>query len=126
MTADIYGRAGHECLCTELGLWAAGLWAANGSVGVVTTYPALPAGTRRVDVTLPGVGVIRDRPVEAAVAADTRLGPARPAAVGTWTYTPDVPPVPRSGADWPTPVPDPGQLGDYTGTVERITGPPHP
>lgn len=124
MTADLYGQPGYECLCTVLGLWAGGLWTRGGSVSVVTTYPALPAGTRTVDVELPGVGTLRNLRVETAPSAAAAVGPARGAPIGVWTYAPDTPPPAWTGNEWPTPLPDPAQLVHYAASVERFATPP--
>lgn len=124
MTADIYGRAGFECLCTELGLWSAALWSPGGAVSVVTNYPALPAGTRQVDVSLPGVGVLKGLPVEPAPDAAAAVGRSRPAPLDVWTDNPAVPRPAWTGADWPTPLPAAAQLRDYVFTVEQVTTTP--
>ena len=59
-------RFGYECLCTQLGLWARALTVKQGAVRLVTNYPALPRGTRQVDVNLPTVTTLSEVPVETA------------------------------------------------------------
>lgn len=120
-------RTAYECHCTEIGLWASGLRDAGVGVGLVTNYPALPAGTRSVDVELPGSGTIRQVPVVAAEDAAARLAASTTKETGRWTYETDDPPRGWSTADWPTDTPDPDQLSDYLGRVEPIlTLPPAP
>ena len=51
----------------------------------------------------------------------TRLGPSRPASVDTWVYLTDRPPAGWATTDWPTPLPDAGQLDDYDSFVESFT-----
>ena len=118
MTAQINGQEWFECLCTSLGLWAPALARAGGSVQVVTLYRALPTDEDRIDVVLPGLRTTR-APVEAAVMAGTRLGPPTQREVGRWTYGQN-PPLPWATQDWPTPVPEAAQLGDYLPAVEAI------
>lgn len=120
MTSRLNGRPGLECLCTELGLWASNRWVEGGTVRVVTLYPALPAGTTQVDVSVPGRYVLRDVPVERPPAAATRLGPPVPAQSGQpWRYD-DRPPAPWLTAEWPTPGPATDQQGDYDLAVENV------
>ncbi len=125
MTTDINGRTGYECVCTQLGLWARSLASRYGAVQVVTNYPALPAGTRRVDVNLPNVSTLAGVPVETAADGAAALGPPAVRQVRGWFYPDDDPPSAWSTADWPTRVADPGQLSLYTTRVDRIGPLPH-
>lgn len=115
---------GYECLCTELGLWSWGLREAGRSVNLVTNYPALPPGTRVVDVDLPGFGTFRKVPVTPLADSARRLRPPEPAQTGLWTYSVADPPAGWPTADWPTDTPDPGQLIQYRATVEQVVGLP--
>lgn len=116
----VVNRTAYECLCTEIGLWTAGLRTAGGTVGLVTSFPALPAGTRTVDVEYAGFGTFRAVPVVAAEDAASRLRPPEPAATGRWAYAVDDPPRGWPTADWPTDTPDPAQLAEYEARVEPI------
>ena len=109
-----------ECLCTNLDFWAIGLRAAGGSAQLVTTYPALPRGTTRVDVVLPGTANLPNLAVSPAPDGSTRIGPPTPTSVGLW-YATSRPELGWSTAEWPTPVPDPAQLTDYVPSVDTIT-----
>jgi hypothetical protein len=119
-------RTAYECLCTEIGLWASGLRSAGVGAGLVTSYPALPAGTRTVDVELPGSGTIRRVPVVVAEDAAIRLGPPTTAETGRWAYETDDPPRGWPTAAWPTDTPDPEQLADYQSSVEPVVTLPAP
>jgi hypothetical protein len=114
------GRTAYACQCTEIDQWASGLREQGVSVGLVTSYPALPGGTRSVKVEFPGSGVFRVPvvPVEDA-AALVVVKPAQEVLTGRWTYLGR----PASGwptSEWPTPTPDEGQLVDYAGAVEPL------
>jgi hypothetical protein len=88
-------------------------------VHLVGLYPALPAGTRTVDVDLPGTRSVRV-PVTAAPDAAKRLGPPVNHTGRTWLYSNDVPPQGWPPQDWPSPLPDEWQLPDYQAFVEDI------
>jgi hypothetical protein len=120
LTADINGSTGYECLCSELGLWARALAAKQGTVRVVTNYPALPPGTRQVDVNLPTVSTLAEVPVVDAADAAAALGPPVVHKVGRWDYPDDIPPSAWATSDWPTGVPNPGQLSFYEIEAESI------
>ena len=121
LTSAVAQRKAYECLCSELGVWAGSLRRQGGRASVASNYPALPAGTRSVDVILPGVGTISGVPVVDAADSAPRLGPPEPYAGETWTYYSDDPPRGWTTADWPTPLPDPDQLKDYRFFVEQLT-----
>lgn len=121
---SVAGRTAYECQCTEIGLWAAGLRYAGTYAVLVTNYPALPGGTRTVDVELPGYGTLRDIAVVPVEDAARNLAPPVPAEVGRWTYETDDPPPGWPTAEWPTDTPDPAQLDDYVSSVEPIVGLP--
>ena len=120
MTTRVQGRGFFECLCTDLGLWATSLRRPGGQATVTTTYPPLPAGTRAVDVILPGVATLRGLPVVPAADAAIGLGPEVPAGSDTWRYSESAPPPGWSTYDWPTPTPDPDQLEEYETFVEDV------
>jgi hypothetical protein len=121
MTAAVAGRKAYECLCSSLGLWAGSLRRAGGQASVASNYPALPAGTRTVDVILPGIATLPDIPVVGAEDSAPRLGPSKPHTGDTWIYYSSDPPRGWTTAQWPTPLPDPDQLQDYQFYIENIT-----
>ena len=108
-----------ECLCTGLSLWASSLRRAGGRASMATNYPALPAGTTRVDLVLPGVGVVKGLPLSRPVDAARLTGPPEAARSSTWTYSIRNPPRGWTTQEWPTPVPENSQLRDYVVTVDR-------
>jgi hypothetical protein len=121
MTTAVAGRKAYECLCSPLGLWAGSLRRDGGQASVASNYPALPAGTRTVDVILPGVATLSDIPVVGAEDSAPRLGPAKPHTGDTWIYFSGDPPRGWASAQWPTPLPDPEQLTDYQSFAENLT-----
>ena len=102
-------------------MWAGSLRRAGGQAGVASTYPALPAGTRSIDVILLGVAKLSDIPVVQAEDSALRLGPPKPYAGDTWIYYSDDPPRGWTTTQWPTPLPDPDQLKDYRFFIENLT-----
>jgi hypothetical protein len=121
MTTAVAGRKAYECLCSVLGLWAGSLRREGGNASVASNFPALPAGTRTVDVILPGVGTLAGIPVVAAEDSARRLGPPEPYAGEQWSYFSGDPPRGWTTAQWPTPLPDPEQLKDYRFFIENLT-----
>jgi hypothetical protein len=123
-TTAVAGRKAYECLCSQLGLWAGSLRREGGQASVASNYPALPAGTRAVDVILPGVATLSDIPVIEADDSAAQLGPPTPYAGDTWTYSSDDPPRGWTTAQWPTPLPDADQLKNYRFFIESLTSLP--
>jgi hypothetical protein len=123
-TTAVAGRKAYECLCSQLGLWAGSLRREGGRASVASNYPALPAGTRTVDVILPGVATLSDIPVVEADDSAAQLGPPTPYAGDTWTYYSDDPPRGWTTAQWPTPLPDADQLKNYRFFIESLTSLP--
>jgi len=121
MTAAVSERKAYECLCSGLGLWAGSLRREGGRASVASNYPALPVGTRSVEVILPGVATLSGIPVVEAEDIAPRLGPPEPYTTDIWTYYSDDPPRGWSTAQWPTPLPDPDQLKDYRFSIENVT-----
>jgi hypothetical protein len=121
MTAAVSGRKAYECLCSPLGLWAGSLRRDGGQASVAGNYPALPSGTRAVDVILPGVATLPDIPVVDAEDSAPELGPSKPHTAATWIYYSGDPPRGWTTEEWPTPLPDPDQLQDYRFFIENIT-----
>jgi hypothetical protein len=121
LTTAVAERKAYECMCSSLGLWAGSLRREGGQASVASNYPALPTGTRSVDVILPGVATLSDIPVVEAADAAPGLGPPKPYAGDTWTYYSDDPPRGWTTAQWPTPLPDPDQLKDYRFFIESLT-----
>ncbi len=115
-----YGSPAYDCRCSDLGIWARALNRAGGSLQVTSTYPALPPGTTAVDVVLPDHGLFRRVPVVMADDAARRLAPPVPRKTGTWHYSVNDPPVGWPTMDWPTDVPDSGQLVDYRGRADQV------
>ena len=109
-----------ECLCTPLGGWTSVLRRPDKPVAVVTTYPPLPVGTRRVQVRLDGLAEI-SMPVTPAPDARSRAAGVRAAAPSTWRSD-----ALRSGPawttqSWPTPVPAADELpGDSSGPFALV------
>lgn len=120
VTNDFPIRGYLECLCSRFGLWAAGLRQAGGSVRVVTNFGPLPPGVTAVDVVLPGVATVRNVPLGRAPDPAGAVGPVRALRSDSWTYRIEDPPRGWATADWPTPLPDTGQLPDYREVVERL------
>ena len=120
ITTRLAGRGALECLCTDLRTGAVALHHVGAQMKVITNLGPLPAGTRSVDIVLPGVTTLRNVAVTAAADATVRsAGPAvRPA--NFWTYRPDQPHPGWAPRDWPTPVPRPYQLRMYQATVDAI------
>ena len=111
MTADASGPGTVECLCSSLRGWTSALRRPDSSATVVTSYPSLPADTRRVHVRIDGVGII-----PAAVTPVTEVGSrdsqTRPWSPRTWDSG-DLSSGPGWTSDnWPTPVPPADQLPD--------------
>lgn len=119
LTYQLDGRRRVDCLCTGFGMWAKELHRPGGRVSVVTVYPALPRGTRRVDVVLPTATTLWRLQVS-PTAAGPRLGPAQTVRVGSWRYRETDPPAGWAAVDWPTPLPDASEVGDYDAFVERL------
>lgn len=121
MTTAVAGRKAYECLCSPLGIWAGSLRRQGGSASVASNFPALPAGTRTVDVILPGVGTLPGIPVVAAEDSARRLGLPKAYSGEQWMYFSGDPPRGWTTAQWPTPLPDPEQLKDYRFFIENLT-----
>lgn len=109
-----------ECLCSDLRVWASSLQHAEQQASVVTNFPALPIGTQRVDVVLPGLKPLREVEVTAAPDAAIASGAATPRRSGTWTYSADNPPSGWTVDQWPTPLPDPTQLTGFSATIDPL------
>lgn len=109
-----------ECQCTNLDFWAIGLRTAGGAAQLVSTYPALPRGTDRVDIVLPGTANLTGLTVTPAPDGATRVGPDRRTSGGTWSYDDSDPPLGWGTAEWPTPIPDPRRLADYDASIDRL------
>jgi hypothetical protein len=121
LTTAVADRKAYECLCSPLGLWAGSLRREGGQATVASNYPALPAGTRTVDVILPGVATLSDIPVVEASDSAPQLGPPEPHTGDTWIYYSDDPPRGWTTTQWPTPLPDADQLKDYRFFIENLT-----
>lgn len=120
MTGEIDGRPILECLCTNLDFWAIGLRDAGSAAQLVSVYPPLPRGTDQVDIVLPGVANLIRLSVTPAPDGATRVGPATQVTKRTWRYDSAQPQPGWSTVDWPTPVPESGQLSAYQRRVDRL------
>jgi hypothetical protein len=121
LTTAVAGRKAYECLCSSLGLWAGSLRRQGGKASVTSNYPPLPAGTRTVEVILPGVGTISGIPIVGAEDSAPRLGPPKAYAGETWIYSSNNPPRGWTTAEWPTSLPEEDQLKNYRFFVENLT-----
>ncbi|GAB2588989.1 hypothetical protein [Microlunatus antarcticus] len=119
-TATFAGLPTYECLCSGLGLWSRGLRSGGGSAHLTTQVGPLPAGTTHVDVQFPGLDAFTS--VRVTWVDDAEVVPTEPGTGATWTYDATDPPRGWATSDWPTPLPAPDQVGDYTSRPERILG----
>jgi hypothetical protein len=119
VTTTLDGRGTLECLCSTVQPGYAASRQINQRVTLLTTFPALPRGTRQVDVVLAG---LRPMTVPVTPAERPRTGasvdPGLPAP--SWTYDPKNPPVGWDVDRWPTPLPDGGQFTGYDRGVDRL------
>ena len=109
VATEVAGSGPPECVCSPLDGWTSVLRRPDKPAGVVTTYPPVPAGVRRVQVRFDGLAEI-SMPVTPASDARTRAAGVRPSRPTTWRSG-DL----RSGpgwtsASWPTPVPATAEL----------------
>ena len=104
VSTAVAGGGAAECLCTPLDGWTSVLRRPDKPAAVVTTYPPLPAGVRRVQVRFDGLAEI-SMPVTPAPDARRRAGGARPWTPTTWRSDALRSDPPGSPASWPTPVP---------------------
>lgn len=111
------GRA--RCLCTDLRGWPSVLSRPDKVAAVVTSFPPLPAGTRRVQVTFDGHPPL---PVTVSAAVDAgRRTAGTDASSGTvWRLDRAAPVLGWDTAAWPTPVPARDQLATYDAAVDRL------
>ena len=108
-----------ECLCTDLRSWAGVLRRPDKVATVVTNYPALPTGTRRVEVVFDGLAPM-EVAVTPAVDASKRIADPVPTDLTFWRFRRDSPRPGWEPGDWPTPVPGRPQLERYPATVEEL------
>ena len=88
---------------------------------MVTNLPALPLGYSSVQVVLPGIGTLRDVPLTRASDASLRSSGPGAYTVEYWSFRPGRrDPWGWTDDEWPTPVPDPEDLGDFEPTVSTI------
>ncbi|HEY5784859.1 MAG TPA: hypothetical protein VIT65_08780 [Microlunatus sp.] len=98
-----------ECLCSPLGSWPSVLRRPDKPADVVTSFAALPPGTRRVDVRFDGLDAI-SMAVTPALDARDRVGGSRPWAPRTWRSDALRTGPPWSSQSWPTPIPATDEL----------------
>src|SRR5215208_687194 len=120
VTTQFTGHGTLECLCTDLRIGAGAFRRIGQQMRAVTNFPALPAGTSKVDIVLPGLTTLTD--VAVTRAPDATFRSAGPAVrdVWFWTYRPDQPHPGWAPRDWPTPVPRPYQVRDARATIDTI------
>jgi hypothetical protein len=116
----VNNRTAYECQCSEIGLWASGLGNDGVTVGLVTNYPALPEGTRTVDVEFPGFGTLRGVAVAEVGDGAANLGPPQRVETGQWTYSLENLPYGWPTSEWPTDTPDTSGLADYENAIEPL------
>lgn len=119
-TSPDRGQGTLECLCSDLGVWAAGLRDPGGTVSLATTYPPVPAGTSAVEIVLPTVGTVPGVPVVEAPDLARSLGPPVERRSATWTYRLDDPPSGWPASAWPTPLPSLRRIQDYRVSIESV------
>ena len=119
-STEVSGRRALECLCTDLRAWPWAVHQPYQLVNVVTNLPPIPRRTSVVDLVFPGVGTMRDVPV--ATAPDATFRSAGPAVhePELWTFGEASPQSGWPALNWPTPVPDSRELGDFRATVDEI------
>ena len=109
VAADLAGGGSPECVCSPLDGWTSVLRRPDKPAAVVTTYPPLPAGARRVQVRFDGLTEI-SMPVTPAPDARRRAAGVRPWTPTTWRAD-DLRSGPAwSSQNWPTPVPATDEL----------------
>jgi hypothetical protein len=120
ISTEVDGRRALECLCTDLRAWPSAVQKPYQLVNVVTNLPPIPRRTSVVDLVFPGVGTVRGVPV--ATAPDATFRSAGPAvhAPELWTFGEASPQSGWPAFNWPTPVPDSRELGDFRATVDEI------
>jgi hypothetical protein len=119
MTNRLISVEADECLCTDLRSWAAVLRQPDKVATVVTNYPALPKGTRQVEVVFDGLDPITVRVTPASDATINTAGPV-PTKPKFWRLQRNDPRPGWKTSEWPTPVPTRDQLKGYTATVDVI------
>ena len=120
MSTTLFGQPGSECLCTDLRTWTTALQRAGGQVSVVTNLPAVPLGFSAVHIVLPGVGILHDVPLTRAPDSSLRSSGPAPYTPEFWSFRIGQPHPGWTDDEWPTPVPDPEDLGDFKADVSTI------
>ena len=108
-----------ECLCTDLRVWAAVLRQPDKVATVVTNYPALTKGTRRVEVVFDGLDPM-EVPVTPASDASIRTAGPVPTKPRFWQLQRGHPKTGWQTDEWPTPVPSGAQFDGYASAVDQI------
>jgi hypothetical protein len=120
ISTKVDGRGALECLCTDLRAWPSALQEQHQLLNVVTNLPPIPRRTSLVDLVFPGVGTMRDVPVATAPDATFRSAGPAPHQPEQWTFREASPQSGWPALNWPTPVPDSRELGDFRATVDEI------
>lgn len=113
------GSANAECLCSPLAGWTRVLRRPDKQATVVTSYPPLPAGTRRVHVRLTGLADLAV-PVRPAPDASNRLAGTRSWSATTWRPSESRSATGWTPGDWPTPVPSVDELPAATASYRLV------
>lgn len=108
-----------ECLCTDLQSVGGPTSQKGRSVTLMTTLPALLAGTPAVDVIFPGGGVPPVRKVAVTRAPAVTLGPPAPASPATRSFDLNNQQGGWQAEDWPT-------LAGSSASRSSVAAPPSP
>jgi methyl-accepting chemotaxis protein len=86
ITTKLAGHGALECLCSDLRIGAVAMRRVGEQMSVVTNLPALPPGTSKVDIVLPGLTTLRNVAVTAAPDAAFRSAGPAVREPQFWTY----------------------------------------
>jgi len=120
ISTEVDGRRALECLCTDLRAWPSAVQQPYQLLKVVTNLPPIPRRTSVVDLVFPGVGTMRGVPVAAAPDATFRSAGPAVHEPELWTFDQVSPQSGWPVFNWPTPVPDSRELGEFRATVDQI------
>ena len=120
VSTEVSSRPAVECLCTDLRSWPSAGQRPDQLVHLVTNLPPIPRRTSVVDLVFPGAGTMREVPVATAPDATFRSAGPAPHQSELWTFRVASPQSGWPAHNWPTPVPDSRELGDFRATVDEI------
>ncbi len=113
-TAGPSGEHWQECLCASFRTRGAVLLAPGDSLGLATTYPALPEDTQSVSVTFPDSGLPALADLRTGAPEAGTSGPPVSWPIGTWHLDSGQGAAPFEVGQWPTPVPDKESFALFT------------